>query len=241
MNKNGNFVIDNTDNAEEREHDEEYITDNFGNGFLTVRENGHYFFCLTIIGQIEGHIVLPSQTKTTKYEHVIPRLLAAGENEKIDGILLLLHTVGGDIEAGLAIAELISGLDKPVVSVVLGGGHSIGIPLAVCADRSFIVPSAAMTVHPVRMNGLILGVPQTFEYFHDIEDRILNFVCGHSRINKQRLRELMTTPAELTMDLGTILSGEEAVREGIIDRMGTVRDAIESLKTLCENKNYEKD
>lgn len=190
--------------------------------------------CLTIIGQIEGHYVLPQQTKTTKYEHVIPLLVSIEEDERIDGLLVIINTCGGDVEAGLAIAELISGMKKPTASIVLGGGHSIGIPLAVAAKQSFIAKSASMTVHPVRTTGLTLGVQQTFEYFKRMQNRITNFVVENSSISKQRYNELVLNTEELVMDIGTILEGGEAVKEGLIDRVGTVSEAIEALYKMIK-------
>ena len=190
--------------------------------------------CLTIIGQIEGHYILPSQNKTTKYEHVIPLLVSIEEDERIDGLLILLNTVGGDVEAGLAIAELISGMKKPTVSVVLGGGHSIGIPLAVAADKSFIAKSASMTVHPVRSTGLTIGVPQTFEYFQRMQDRITTFVSENSKITKKRYNELVMNTGELVMDVGTILNGKDAVKEGLIDYVGTLSQATDCLYDMIK-------
>lgn len=195
--------------------------------------------CLTIIGQIEGHYILSQQNKTTKYEHVIPLLVSIEEDERIDGLLILLNTVGGDVEAGLAIAEVISGMKKPTVSIVLGGGHSIGIPLAVAAKKSFIAKSASMTVHPVRTTGLTLGVPQTFEYFQKMQDRITTFVAENSEISKERYNQLVLNTGELVMDIGTILEGEEAVDEGLIDEVGTVSDAIDALYSMIR-ENREK-
>ncbi len=207
------------------------ITDN---GVFSVRNNGRYIYCLTIIGQVEGHYILPPSNKTTKYEHVIPQLVAVEESEDIDGLLIILNTVGGDIEAGLAIAELIAGMKKPTASLVLGGGHSIGIPLAVSADRSFIVPTATMTVHPVRMNGLVLGVPQTLSYFDKMQERIVSFVSQNSKIPPERFRELMMATGELIMDVGTVLDGENAVKEGLIDNIGNLKDAMSYLYSETE-------
>ena len=178
---------------------------------------------------MEGHYLLPRDSKTTKYEHIIPLLVSIEEDPRIDGLLILLNTVGGDVEAGLAIAEVISGMKKPTVSIVLGGGHSIGIPLAVSARKSFIAKSASMTVHPVRTTGLTLGVPQTFEYFQRMQDRITTFVVEHSDVTRERYMQLVLNTGELVMDVGTILDGERAVSEGLIDRVGTVSDAIEAL------------
>lgn len=209
---------------------------------LTVHKDA-VIHCLTIIGQIEGHYVLSQQNKTTKYEHVIPLLVSIEEDERIDGLLVLLNTVGGDVEAGLAIAEVISGMKKPTVSIVLGGGHSIGIPLAVATKKSFIAKSASMTVHPVRTTGLTLGVPQTFEYFRKMQDRITTFVSENSNISKDKYNRLVLNTGELVMDIGTILEGEEAVEVGLIDEVGTVSDAIESLYDMINHskkKNSEK-
>ena len=207
-------------------------------GSVTINKNGHYIHCLTIIGQIEGHYLLPSGTKATKYEHVIPQLVAIEESNEIDGLIVILNTVGGDIEAGLALAELIAGMQKPVVSLVLGGGHSIGVPLAVSAKRSFIVPSATMTIHPVRMNGLVLGVPQTLNYFKNMQERIVRFVCDNSKIAPDRFRTIMhATGGELVTDVGTVLGGENAVNEGLIDSVGNLGDALDCLYNLItDNK-----
>jgi ATP-dependent protease ClpP protease subunit len=199
-----------------------------------VRAGGRLFCCLTVIGQIEGHYILSAQNKTTKYEHVIPRLVSIEQNDAVDGLLLILNTVGGDIEAGLAIAELIAGMRKPTVSLVLGGGHSIGVPLAVSAKRSFIAKTATMTIHPVRMNGLVLGVPQTLAYFQNMQERIVRFVCENSSISPDRFRALMLHSGELVTDLGTLLEGESAVREGIIDALGSLSDAVDALRQMCE-------
>jgi len=189
---------------------------------------------LTIIGQIEGHILLPPTNKATKYEHVIPQLVMCAENPETDGLLILLNTMGGDVEAGLALAELIAHLGKPTVSLVLGGGHSIGVPLAVSASYSFIAPSATMTIHPVRMNGTIVGAPQTYEYFNKTQDRVEDFIIAHSRISQDKLRKLMMDTKTLAQDVGTILIGEEAVEAGIIDKVGGLYDAMERLYELIE-------
>ena len=186
--------------------------------------------CLSIIGQIEGHQILPEDVKTTKYEHVLPMLAAIEESPEITGLLILLNTVGGDVEAGLAIAELIAGMSTPTVSLVLGGGHSIGVPLAVAAKRSFIAPTASMTIHPVRINGLVIGAPQTYEYLAGMQERIVSFVTAHSRISRRDYTRLMSDTRKLANDVGTILSGEEAVQCGLIDQMGTLSDALEYLK-----------
>ena len=203
-------------------------------GGVTASKGKHVIHCLTIIGQIEGHYILPAQNKTTKYEHVIPQLLAVEQDPEIEGLVVILNTVGGDVEAGLAIAELLSGMRKPTVSLVLGGGHSIGVPLAVSARRSFIVPSATMTVHPVRMNGLVLGVPQTLSYFDRMQERIVKFVTDTSRISPERCRQLMMNKDELVMDVGTVLDGQAAVDEGLIDSLGGVSDVIAALYEMIE-------
>lgn len=210
----------------------------YESGSITVKKNGHFIHCLTIIGQIEGHYILPSQNKTTKYEHVIPQLVAIEESKEIEGLLIILNTVGGDVEAGLAIAELLSTMHTPTASLVLGGGHSIGVPLAVSCQRSFIVPSATMTVHPVRMNGTVLGVPQTLSYFEKMQDRIVNFVESNSRITSSAFRSLMMKTGELIMDVGTVLDGEDAVECGLIDKMGGLSDALDYLENrIEENEN----
>lgn len=185
--------------------------------------------CVTIIGQIEGHTALPPETKTTRYEHVMPLLAAVEESREIKGLLLLLNTVGGDVEAGLGLAELIAGMQTPTASLVLGGGHSIGVPLAVSASRSFIVPSAAVTIHPVRINGVVIGVPQTYDYFSRISERIVGFITGHSHISAEKLTEYMTRTGELTQDVGSILYGREAVECGLIDQLGGLSDALAYL------------
>lgn len=208
------------------------------NGVTALKDNIH---CLNIIGQIEGHIILPSQNKTTKYEHVIPQLVAIEDDEKIDGLLILLNTVGGDVEAGLAIAEMIAGMQKPTVSLVLGGGHSIGVPLAVASKYSFIAPSATMTIHPVRMNGMIIGVPQVFDYFDKMQDRIVAFIAQNSNINERDFKKLMFETKEIANDVGTVLFGEETVKHGIIDSVGTVHDALTKLHEMIgEKKEKEK-
>lgn len=190
--------------------------------------------CLSIIGQIEGHQILPEDVKTTKYEHVLPMLAAIEESPEITGLLILLNTVGGDVEAGLAIAELIAGMSTPTVSLVLCGGHSIGVPLAVAAKRSFIAPTASMTIHPVRINGLVIGAPQTYEYLAGMQERIVSFVTAHSRISRRDYTRLMSDTRKLANDVGTILSGEEAVQCGLIDQIGTLSDALEYLKITAD-------
>jgi ATP-dependent protease ClpP protease subunit len=192
-------------------------------------------YCLTIIGQIEGHMVLPPQNKTTKYEHIIPQLVAAEQNRKIEGILILLNTVGGDVEAGLAMAEMISSMSKPTVTLVLGGGHSIGVPIAVSSQYSYIVGTATMTIHPIRLNGLVIGVPQTFEYLDKMQERVIRFVTNHSRIGEKKFRELMFTTGELTRDIGTTVIGHDAVKYGLIDAVGGIGDAMKELNRQIEN------
>lgn len=209
-------------------------SNDFETGSITVEKDGHFIHCLTIIGQIEGHYILPSQNKTTKYEHVIPQLVAIEESKEIEGLLIILNTVGGDVEAGLAIAELLSTMKTPTASLVLGGGHSIGVPLAVSCKKSFIVPSATMTVHPVRMNGLVLGVPQTLSYFEKMQDRIVNFVESNSKISSDDFRKLMLKTGELVMDVGTVLDGEGAVACGLIDKLGGLCDALSFLNDTIE-------
>jgi ATP-dependent protease ClpP protease subunit len=196
----------------------------------------HLIHCLTIIGQIEGHYILPSQNKTTKYEHVVPALVAVEQTDAIKGLLIILNTVGGDVEAGLALSELVAGMKKPTVSLVLGGGHSIGVPLAVSAKHSFIVPSATMTIHPVRMNGTVIGVPQTLSYFEKMQDRIINFVTRNSKMSHDRFRELMMMTGELVLDVGSTLDGQTAVNEGLIDNLGGLSDAIEHLYGMIEDE-----
>ena len=205
-------------------------------GGLSVSMGKHTVYCLTIIGEIEGHTALPEQNKTTKYEHIIPQLVAIEQDSDIEGLLVILNTVGGDVEAGLAIAELIAGMKKPTVSLVLGGGHSIGVPLAVAAKRSFIVPSATMTIHPVRMNGLVLGVPQMLNHFERMQERITGFVTDNSDINAERFTTLMMNTGELVTDVGSVLGGEMAVKEGLIDELGNLSDVIECLYKMIENE-----
>lgn len=196
--------------------------------------------CLTIVGQIEGHLVLPEDTKTTKYEHILPLIAAIEESPEIEGLLILLNTMGGDVEAGLAIAELIAGMTKPNVSLVLGGGHSIGIPMAVAAQRSMIAPSASMTIHPVRLNGLVIGSPQTYQYFSRIQERIVRFVTAHSGIERENFLRLMHNTDELANDVGSVIDGTEAVRLGLIDRLGTLSDALEYLHASIESSRNAK-
>lgn len=193
---------------------------------------------LTIIGQVEGHIQLPPQNKTTKYEHLLPQLIAIEQNPKIEGLIILLNTVGGDVEAGLALSEMIASISKPTVSIVLGGGHSIGVPVAVATNYSFIVPTATMTIHPVRLTGLVIGVPQTFEYLDKMQDRVINFVVNHSNIKEEKFKDLMFAKGNLTRDIGTNVVGEDAVEYGLIDEVGGVKEAMEKITELIDaNKN----
>lgn len=203
-------------------------------GSVTARTSRGTLHCITIVGQIEGHMEAPQQTKTTKYEHIIPQITAVEEAEDIDGLLVLLNTVGGDVEAGLAIAELIAGMRKPTVSLVLGGGHSIGVPLAVAAKRSFIAPSAAMTIHPVRMSGTVIAAPQTYAYFRKIQERIVGFITAHSRVDADAFTRMMMETGELSADTGTIVSGDEAVACGLIDAVGSLSDALDALHQMID-------
>ena len=202
---------------------------------ITKSQKGN-IYTLTIIGQVEGHQVLPETCKTTKYEHVLPLLAGLEESDDIDGLLLLLNTVGGDIEAGLAIAEMIAGMKKPTVSLVLGGGHSIGIPLAVCTKKSFITPTASMTVHPVRMTGLVVGAPQTYRYFQRIQEQIADFVTANSRISRPDFEDYMMATGEMATDVGTILYGKEAVSSGLIDKLGGLSDALAALHKMIRKQ-----
>ena len=202
---------------------------------LTQGKNGN-IYTLTIIGQVEGHQVLPENVKTTKYEHILPLLAGIEESADIDGLLLLLNTVGGDIEAGLAIAEMVAGMKKPSVSLVLGGGHSIGIPLAVCTKKSFITPTASMTVHPVRMTGLVVGAPQTYRYFQRIQEQIADFVTANSAITRERFERYMMATGEMATDVGTILYGKEAVASGLIDSLGGISDALDTLREMIDGR-----
>lgn len=228
------------ENQEELSEDQDSKQSQIIESGSVTTEGKHLIHCLTIIGQVEGHYILPPQNKTTKYEHVIPQLVAIEEDEKIKGLVIILNTVGGDVEAGLAISELIAGMKKPTVSLVLGGGHSIGVPLAVAARRSFIAASAAMTIHPVRINGTIIAVPQAFEYLAKIQERISDFITGHSHIQPERLAGLMRETGQLTADVGTVISGREAQEIGLIDRVGTLSDALEELYGMIERRKAEK-
>ena len=214
---------------------EEFETENMDsiikNGSVEIESDKGTFYCLSIIGQIEGHYILDQNQKTTKYDHILPLLVALEESEKIDGIIILINTLGGDVEAGLAIAELIASLEKPTASIVLGGGHSIGVPLAVSARRSFIVPSATMTIHPVRTSGVVLGVPQAFDYLEKMQDRIIRFVVNHSNIKEDYMRSIISRTDVLVNDIGSILNGLEAKNCGLIDEVGGVSDALDYLKS----------
>ena len=203
-------------------------------GSVVTKNSRESIHTLSIIGQIEGHYLLPEAQKATKYEHIIPLLVAIEESDEIDGLLIVLNTMGGDVEAGLAIAEMIASMTKPTVSLVLGGGHSIGVPLATSAKRSFIVPSATITVHPVRINGLVVGVPQTFRYFDEMQKRIVRFICDHSRASADKINELMMRPDEMATDVGSIIDGDEAVEYGIIDAVGGLSDALSALREMID-------
>jgi len=209
-------------------------------GQIRVPEPAENIYCLTIVGQIEGHQILSPQTKTTKYEHVIPQLFAVEQNPKVEGILLILNTAGGDVEAGLAISELVSSLSKPSVSIVLGGGHSIGIPIAVSCDRSFISPTGTMTLHPIRYTGLVINGHQQFDYLQKMQERVNRFILEHSRISEVDLKKLMFATGELAQDIGTILIGQDAVDVGLIDAVGGLKEAYAELKRLIAEKHKEK-
>ena len=214
------------------EHD--LITDS---GIVPATKGRHAIYCLTVIGTIEGHSLAPDNQKSTKYEHVIPQLVDIEEDPAIEGLLVILNPVGGDVEAGLALAELISGVSKPSATLVLGGGHSIGVPLAVCGKETFIAPTASMTVHPVRMSGTVIAAPETYRYFERLQERIIQFVAANSRVTAERFRELMLSSGDMANDVGTVLYGEQAVAEGIIDRIGTLGDALEALYGQIERRH----
>lgn len=228
MNQSGRICAE-----KEREETRQLLLDNIAEGGGSVAGNEREKFqCVSIIGQIEGHYLLPEGQKATKYEHLIPLLVDIEEDDSIDGLLLILNTMGGDVEAGLALAEMIASMTKPTVSLVLGGGHSIGVPLAASAKRSLIVPSATMTLHPVRISGMVIGVPQSFRYMSEMQKRIVAFICAHSRAKPERLNELMLRPDQMATDCGTILEGREAVECGIIDEVGGLDRALEILREL---------
>ena len=214
---------------------ENHINDDiYEMGDVVATKNGKKFHCISIIGQVEGHYILPQDQKSTKYEHIIPLLVSIEQSDEVDGLLIILNTMGGDVEAGLAISEMIASMKKPTVSLVLGGGHSIGVPLAVSSKKSFIVPSATMTIHPVRISGLVLGTPQTYYYFERMQERITDFVCTHSNIKEERFRSLMMRTDQIATDTGSIIDGNEAVACGLIDSVGGLSDALDALNSMCE-------
>ena len=241
---NASNVNSNDDTGSQSEEDEKLRKENqdlddkkiseYGQTVLEKGAHDHKIHLLSIIGEIEGHEVLPQQNKTTKYEHVLPQLAAIEDSDEIDGLLIIINTVGGDVEAGLAIAEMIASISKPTVSLVLGGSHSIGVPLAVSADYSFIVPTATMIVHPVRMSGLVIGISQTFEYFEKIQDRIINFVVSHSKITYDDFKNLMLDTKQLAKDVGSILVGKETIEKGIIKEVGGIKDALAKMNEMIE-------
>lgn len=231
------MIEDNEEESSVEEQERKNIED-FGS-IETKNPRGN-IHCLNIIGQVEGHMTLPPQNKTTKYEHVLPQLIAVEENPEIDGLMVLLNTVGGDVEAGLAIAEMIAGMSKPTVSLVLGGGHSIGVPLAVATNYSFIAPTATMTVHPLRMSGVVIGVMQTFQYFQNMQERITEFVVSNSNISHEEFKRLMLTTDEIANDVGSILFAQKAVESGLINEMGGLRDALEKMYELIAKQREEK-
>ncbi len=228
--------MENDKKIEKSTDENEKLSDRFSciedTGSIITKNSDETIHCLTIIGQIEGHYILPDGQKATKYEHVIPMLVSIEEDENIDGLIIILNTMGGDVEAGLAIAELIASMKKPTVSLVLGGSHSIGVPLAVSAKRSFIVPSATMTIHPVRINGTVIGAPQTYMYFSEMQKRIVRFICAHSKASEDKINELMMRPDMMANDVGTILEAVEAVEYGLIDSIGGLSDALNCLQEM---------
>ena len=205
-----------------------------------ITDGGYSIHCMSVIGQVEGHYVLPSDQKATKYEHLIPLLVSVEESKEIDGLLLILNTMGGDVEAGLALAELVAGMKKPTVSLVLGGGHSIGVPLAVCAKKSFIVPSATMTIHPVRMSGTVVGVAQTYYYFERMQDRIIRFICDNSKIEEQTFRAMLMKTDQIATDVGSLIEGKEAVESGLIDSLGSLSEALNALHEMIDAAKADK-
>ena len=227
----------NEQNQNQKKQNETPVDDILRGGSVVTKNDRETFHFLSIIGQIEGHTTAGDNQKTTKYEHIIPLLAAIEESDEIDGLLIFLNTVGGDVEAGLAIAEMVASMTKPTVSLVLGGGHSIGVPLAVAAKRSFIVPSATMTVHPVRISGVVIGAPQTFRHFADMQKRITAFICRHSRATEETVTRLMMNPDQMANDVGTVIDGNEAVSHGIIDRVGGLSDALNALRELVGKDN----
>jgi ATP-dependent protease ClpP protease subunit len=227
---------------EEEQEEKDPGTENGSEGLQPLQELGQMrvpqvdsnIHAMTIVGQIEGHMILPPQNKTTKYEHIVPQLVAIEQNPKIEGLLLILNTVGGDVEAGLAIAEMLASMSKPTVSLVLGGGHSIGVPIAVATRHSFIAKTATMTIHPIRLSGLVIGVPQTYEYLDKMQERVVRFVVNHSKISNERFRELMFRTGELARDIGTVLVGKEAVNVGLITEVGGLAQALNRLRVMCK-------
>ena len=219
----------------EKENEKNELDEIEKTGGVIIDQSGHAIHCMTVIGQIEGHYVLGSDQKTTKYEHMIPLLVSVEESKEIDGLLLILNTMGGDVEAGLALAEMIAGMKKPTVSLVLGGGHSIGVPLAVCAKKSFIVPTATMTIHPVRMSGTVIGVPQTYYYFERMQDRIVKFIVDHSNVTENKFREMLLETDQIATDIGSLIDGNEAVSCGLIDNVGSLSDALAELHRMISD------
>lgn len=235
MENQGHSEAETREIAEKLENDklrDEKISE-YGQMTLRGKEDGRNIHLISIIGEIEGHETLPDKTKTTKYEHLLPQLAAIEYADNIDGVLIILNTVGGDVEAGLAIAEMIASLSKPTVSLVLGGSHSIGVPIATSTDYSFIVPTGTMVIHPVRMSGTVIGAPQTYDYFRQMQDRILGFIAAHCEASKERLEQLMLNTGMLTKDLGTILVGSGAVEEGVINEVGGIHKAMQKIYQLC--------
>ena len=235
MSQNYKAKNEEKDNKEYSNENDEKIEKTGQSDLCTSKEN-HKIYMFSIIGEIEGHDCLSSSTKSTKYEHILPKLAEIEDDKNIDGVLILLNTMGGDVEAGLAIAEMIASISKPTISLVLGGSHSIGVPIAVSTDYSFIVPTGTMVIHPVRLNGMVIGVSQTFDYFKQIQDRISKFVTTHCKISEKRFLELMMETEVLTKDVGSILVGKEAVKEGIIDEVGGIKDALKKLHKLIEKR-----
>lgn len=230
-----------TNTKKDREEARQIQLENIEMSQSSVAENSRERFqCISIIGQIEGHYILPEGQKATKYEQIIPLLVSIEESDDVDGLLVILNTMGGDVEAGLALAEMIASMTKPTVSLVLGGGHSIGVPLATAAQRSFIVPSATMTIHPVRISGMVVGVPQSFRYMTEMQKRIVDFICAHSKASAQVVQELMMRPDQIATDCGSIIEGREAVEYGIIDEVGGLDSALSCLRTLCKKQEKKK-
>lgn len=226
--------------AEEQNQEPEVLLENYGTTALPIPESTP-IHCLTIIGQIEGHMILPQNNKTTKYEHLIPQLIAIEQDPEVKGVLIILNTAGGDVESGLAIAEAIRGLSKPKVSIVMGGGHSIGVPIAVASDYSFIAPSATMTIHPVRLTGMVIGVPATMEYIERMQDRVVAFVTANSHIDERTFRQMMLTVGELSQDIGTVIVGKKAVECCLIDEVGSIKEAMAKLNAMIEEREAKQD